>query len=58
MVEVHDGVLLVNPGSPSLVRQQVRLGTVAILDLTPEGSEARIIDLAGLAHAGAGQASA
>lgn len=51
MVETHDGVLLVNPGSPSLVRQQVRLGTVAILDLTPEGREARIIDLAGLAHA-------
>lgn len=53
MVEVHDGVLLVNPGSPSLVRQQVRLGTVAILDLTPEGSAARIIDLAALARAGA-----
>jgi uncharacterized protein len=52
MVEVHDGVLLVNPGSPSLVRQQVRLGTVAILELTPENREARIIDLAGLAHIG------
>lgn len=53
MVEVHDGVLLVNPGSPSLVRQQVRLGTVAILDLTPNGREARVIDLTALAHAGA-----
>jgi uncharacterized protein len=53
MVEVHDGVLFVNPGSPSLVRQQVRLGTVAILEVTPAGREARIIDLAGLAHAGA-----
>jgi putative phosphoesterase len=52
MVEEHDGVLLVNPGSPSLVRQQVRLGTVAILEVTPQGHEARIIDLAGLAHAG------
>jgi putative phosphoesterase len=51
MVEVHEGVLLVNPGSPSLVGQQVRLGTVAILDVTSEGREARIIDLAGLAHA-------
>jgi putative phosphoesterase len=51
MVETHDGVLLVNPGSPSLVRQQVRLGTVAILEVTPERKEARIIDLAGLAHA-------
>jgi len=55
LVEVHDGVLLVNPGSPSLVRQQVRLGTVAILEVTPAGSEARIIDLAGLARAGPGQ---
>jgi hypothetical protein len=36
-----------------LVRQQVRLGTVAILEVTPAGREARIIDLAGLAHAGA-----
>lgn len=53
MVEFHDGVLLVNPGSPSLVRQQVRLGTVAILELTPTGSEARIIDLAALPSAGA-----
>lgn len=52
MVEVHDGVLLVNPGSPSLVRQQVRLGTVAILEVTWEGREARIIDLSGLAHTG------
>lgn len=52
MVETHDGVLLVNPGSPSLVRQQVRLGTVAILDLTPAGCEAHIIDLAGLAASG------
>jgi putative phosphoesterase len=58
MVEDHDGVLFVNPGSPSLVRQQVRLGTVAILEVTPEGRTARIIDLAGLGHAGAGQAPA
>jgi predicted phosphodiesterase len=45
MVETHEGILLVNPGSPSLVGQQVRLGTVAILELTPEGREARIVDL-------------
>jgi putative phosphoesterase len=48
MVETHEGILLVNPGSPSLVGQQVRLGTVAILELTAERREARIIDLAGL----------
>lgn len=48
MVETHDGILLVNPGSPSLVGQQVRLGTVAILELTADGCEAHIIDLAKL----------
>jgi putative phosphoesterase len=48
MVETHGGILMVNPGSPSLIRQQVRLGTVAILELTAESREARIIDLAKL----------
>ncbi len=48
MVETHDGILFVNPGSPSLVGQQVRLGTVAILDLRAKGREARIVDLAAL----------
>ena len=48
MVETHEGILFVNPGSPSLVGQQVRLGTVAILELTAESREARIIDLAEL----------
>lgn len=45
LVEVHQGILLVNPGSPSLIGQQVTLGTVALLELTPENREARIIDL-------------
>ena len=36
MVETHQGVLFVNPGSPSLVKQNTRLGTVAILEITPE----------------------
>jgi putative phosphoesterase len=48
MVERHAGVLLVNPGSPSLVGQQVKLGTVAILDLDGEQTEARIVDLSTL----------
>ena len=48
MVETHEGVLLVNPGSPSLIGQQVKLGTVAILELTAERREARIVDLANL----------
>lgn len=46
MIEEHDGVLLVNPGSPNLVRQEIGLGTVAILDITPGTREARVIDLA------------
>ena len=46
MVEEHQGVLFINPGSPSLPRNLVRLGHVALLDLTPEGREAKIIDLA------------
>jgi predicted phosphodiesterase len=48
MVETHQGVLFVNPGSPSLVKQHPRLGTVGILEITPETRAARIIDLAAL----------
>lgn len=48
MVETHQGVLLINPGSPSMVKQKIRLGTVAILDITPTSKAARIIDLATL----------
>ena len=48
LVELHQGVLLVNPGSPNTVKQVLKLGTVAILELTPESCAARIIDLAGL----------
>ncbi len=50
LVETHQGVLFVNPGSTSLVRQVRRLGSVAVLDLTPESREAWIIDMAGLAR--------
>jgi len=45
MVETHQGVLFVNPGSPSLVKQNPRLGTVGILDVTPDSQSARIVDL-------------
>ena len=48
LVEVHQGVLLVNPGSATLPNHMRRLGTVAILELTPEGLDARLIELAGL----------
>ena len=46
MVEEHHGMLFVNPGSPTLPKQLVKLGTVGILELTPAGREARILDLA------------
>ena len=52
MVETHQGVLFVNPGSPSLVKQNIRLGNVAILELTPERKVARIIDLSRLEASG------
>ena len=45
MIETHQGILFLNPGSPNMVKQSMKLGTVAILDLTPEGPKAEIIDL-------------
>lgn len=45
MSEVHEGVLFVNPGSPTLPHQTRRLGTVAILDVTPEGLRGEILNL-------------
>ncbi|MBM2825971.1 MAG: phosphodiesterase family [Dehalococcoidia bacterium] len=50
MVETHQGVLIINPGSPTMVKQNMRLGTVAILEVTPNSREVRIIDLAGMAQ--------
>ena len=46
MVEEHQEVLFINPGSPSLPKSLRKLGNVAILHLTPESRQARIIDLA------------
>ena len=48
MVETHDGVLFVNPGSPTMVKQSMTLGSVAILELTAERREARIVALASI----------
>ena len=45
VVEKHQGVLIVNPGSPSLPKQIRRLGQVGILELLPDGSEAKIVEL-------------
>ncbi len=46
MVEEHQGILFINPGSPSLPKNLMKLGNVAIMDLTPERREARLVDLA------------
>jgi len=45
VVEKHQGILVVNPGSPTLPKQIRKLGQVAIMELTPEGADARIVDL-------------
>jgi putative phosphoesterase len=52
MAETHQGVLFVNPGSPTLPRQQRELGTIAILETTSDGREATIVDLTTLRTAG------
>lgn len=49
LVETHQGVLFVNPGSTTMVKQSVKMGTVAVLELPPDGPpEARLIELASL----------
>ena len=45
IVEEYQGILMVNPGSPSLPRQLRRLGQVAILELEPDHKSAEILDL-------------
>ena len=45
VVEEFQGVLMVNPGSPSLPKQLRRLGQVAILELGPTHKSAEILDL-------------
>ena len=51
MAEHHQGILLVNPGSPTLPHQSKRLGNVAILELSPEETRAEIINLVTLRDA-------
>ena len=45
LAEMHEGILLVNPGSPTLPRQLRRLGTVGIMEVTPEGLRGEILYL-------------
>ena len=46
MVETHQGILMINPGSPTMVGQVMKTGSVAILEFKPEGPEAHIVPLA------------
>ena len=45
VVEEFQGVLMVNPGSPSLPKQIRRLGQVAVMELGPDRKSAEILDL-------------
>ena len=45
VVEEFQGILMVNPGSPSLPKQLRRLGQVAVMELEPDLKRAKILDL-------------
>jgi uncharacterized protein len=45
VVEVHQGILFVNPGSPTLPRQIRGMGHVAILETNADGHTAEVLDL-------------
>ena len=48
LIEEHDGVLFINPGSPAFPRNLRRLGSVALLELGPGRRDARLVELASL----------
>ena len=48
MAEEHEGILFINPGSPSLPRNVRKLGQVAILELGDGKREARVVELSEL----------
>lgn len=45
LVQKHKGILMINPGSPTLPNNSYRLGTVGLLDVSEGSVEARIIQL-------------
>ncbi len=45
IVETLDGVLFINPGSPTFLNYQRGLGTVGILDINSGGVDVRIVQL-------------
>ena len=48
MVEEHEGILFINPGSPGLPKNVRKLGQVAILELSEGKREAQVVELGGL----------
>ena len=48
LAEEHQGVLFINPGSPTLRNQLRKIGNVAVMDLTKGERVVESIDLAGL----------
>lgn len=50
MVETHEGILFVNPGSPTLPNQFMRPGTVGILEIQDGRAESTILHLADHQH--------
>ncbi len=45
LVETYKGVLLVNPGSPTLPHGLIKLGTVGLLEICRSQAKARIVQL-------------
>ncbi len=45
MIERHNGILLVNPGSPTSPNNLLKLGTVALLEIMGNGVKAWIVQL-------------
>lgn len=50
LVERYKGVLLVNPGSPTVPNGLFKLGTVGVLEIVERKAEAHIIQLGDFAH--------
>jgi predicted phosphodiesterase len=48
VIEEHDGILFINPGSATWPNQRVMPGTVAVLDLSPGSRNVRLVDLSKL----------
>lgn len=48
VLERHGGVLVLNPGSPTLPRQMMRLGTVGLIEVRDGNVTAHLVSLAGL----------